>query len=461
MPAFPVRPLAALAIGLGLAAASASSALAESEFKATLAGHAFISAATFIPAPSDAPHVFATSGKFAGPGNQRNEVLYSVEGTSFLSDKAAPRATGLSFPFVGQPVQGFSGIRTLGNGEYLVLIDNGFGSKANSADAMLSFHRVRPDWESGKVRIIESVFLRDPNRVLPFPITTEGTESRYLTGADFDVESIQPIGDRYWIGDEFGPYLIEVDAEGRVLSLHETVVDGQVVRSPDHHGVRMPSTPGEVVFPARRSRGYEGMAASPDGRFLYPMLEGPLWDAAAGDWEALDGRQYLHILEFDVAAGTFTDRSWKYVLGQNDNNIGDFNMIDAERAMVIERDGGEGDSSLACTGAPGPDCFNKPALFKRVYMIDMAQPDTNGAVRKIGYIDLMKIDDPDAKARIGGGNGSFTFPFVTIEDVDRVDANHIIVANDNNLPFSSGRTIGANDHNEFILLYVPDFLNAK
>jgi hypothetical protein len=52
-------------------------------------------------------------------------------------------------------------------------------------------------------------------------------------------------------------------------------------------------------------------------------------------------------------------------------------------------------------------------------------------------------------------------PFVTIENVDRVDATHIIVGNDNNLPFSSGRSLGKADDNEFVLLDVGEFLNAK
>jgi hypothetical protein len=33
----------------------------------------------------------------------------------------------------------------------------------------------------------------------------------------------------------------------------------------------------------------------------------------------------------------------------------------------------------------------------------------------------------------------FGFPFFTIENVAMVDADHIIVGNDNNLPFSTGR----------------------
>jgi hypothetical protein len=39
-----------------------------------------------------------------------------------------------------------------------------------------------------------------------------------------------------------------------------------------------------------------------------------------------------------------------------------------------------------------------------------------------------------------------------------VDAEHIIVGNDNNLPFSTGRTIGEADANEWILLHVGDML---
>ena len=82
-------------------------------------------------------------------------------------------------------------------------------------------------------------------------------------------------------------------------------------------------------------------------------------------------------------------------------------------------------------------------------------------MRKVGYIDLLDIKDPDRKARVGARDGVFTFPFVTIENVAVVDVDHIIVANDNNLPFSSGRQIGKNDDNEFILLRVSELLRAR
>jgi hypothetical protein len=82
-------------------------------------------------------------------------------------------------------------------------------------------------------------------------------------------------------------------------------------------------------------------------------------------------------------------------------------------------------------------------------------------VKKVGYIDLMDIDDPGKVARQGGRDGKLTFPFFTIENVDVVDADHIIVGNDNNLPFSSGRAIGKSDDNEMMILKVPELLHAK
>jgi len=431
------------------------------DYPAELAGHAILPAETFVPPPADAPASLAISGRFAEPAKGRNETPGSIKGTSFLSDKAAPRETGLSLPFKGQPVQGLSGIKRLANGNFIVLTDNGFGSKANSSDAMLMFHELRIDWTGGKVDRVSTKFLHDPDKKLPFLIVNEHTPKRYLTGADLDIESIQPIGDSLWFGDEFGPYLVRTDLDGKVTGFFETRVDGKVVRSPDHYAVAMPAVPGAVTFEVRRSRGFEGMAASVDGKFLYPLLEGPLWDAAAKAWEMKDGKEYLRILEFDVAKGEYTGRSWKYLLEINNNNIGDFNMIDAATGLIIERDNGEGDPATACSGPPKPDCQNVPAKFKRIHKIDLMQADAGGFVKKIGYIDLMNIADPKKLARIGGKDGKLTFPFVTIEDVAVVDADHIIVANDNNLPYSSGRQIGKQDDNEFILLRVPEFLRAK
>jgi hypothetical protein len=452
--------LAVLAIALSAASALAGDAAAPAAFPAVVAGHAVLPAMTFAAPPADAPDMFATSGKFAGPTLARIDRPFSVMGTT--GSKDAVRETGLTFPFVGQAVQGFSGIKPLGNGEYVVLTDNGFGSKANSPDAMLMVHLIKPDWQTGRVAVLNTLFLSDPDKKVPFRIVTEATKERYLTGADFDIESIQPVGDHFWFGDELGPFLIETDAAGRVLTVVDTVADGKPVRSPDNPYTTMPGAPGPVAFESRRSKGFEGMAASEDGKTLYPLLEGGLWDAAKGAPETdAQGHELLRVLEFDVASKKFTGKSWKYRLEANGNSIGDFNLIGGTRGLIMERDQGEGDAAKACQGDPKPDCFATPAKLKRVFLVDLSQADADGVLRKIGSIDLLAMKDPDHKARQGGRDGMLSFPFVTIEDVARVDADHIIVANDNNLPFSSGRAVDRQDDNEFVLLTVPELLNGK
>jgi hypothetical protein len=444
-------------VALGLAL----TAMAQTKYPAVLEGHAILPAMTLVPAPADAPTDLQISGRYAGPPGQRVDTPESVPGISALSDKAAPRPTGISLPLKGQPVQGLSGIKNLGDGTFLTLTDNGFGSKANSPDAMLMFHVLKPDWKSGAVERVSTTFLHDSDRKVPFRIVNENTPKRYLTGSDFDIESIQPIGDALWFGDEFGPFLIKTDRTGKVLAVFETKVDGKTVRSPDHPSLTLPAVPGPVKFEVRRSKGFEGMAVSPDGKFLYPLLEGALLMGANGEPETKEGTGFLRVLEFDVDKGQFTGKSWKYALEAPTNAIGDFNLIDATSGLIIERDDSEGDPAQACVGAPKPDCFNVPAKFKRIYKVDFAQADGDGFIKKVGYIDLMDIDDPNKIARQGGKDGKLTFPFFTIENVDIVDGERIIVGNDNNLPFSSGRALGKSDDNELILLKVTDLLKAK
>jgi len=450
--------LAVLALAL-----AAPAAVADETFPATLESHAVLPAATFVAPPADASPDLAVSGKYTAVDGKRVDAVGTVPGITSLSNKEAPRLTGLSTPFEGQPVQGFSGIKAMGDGSYWVLQDNGFGAKANSPDAMLMIHRIRPDFAAGTIALEETIFVSDPDKVIPFRIVGEASARRYLTGADLDIESIQPVGDRIFVGDEFGPFLVELGRDGRVKAIHDTLADGKPVRSPDNPAVSTPAAPGgKVAFNARRSRGFEGMAASSDGTKLYPLLEGPLWVEDAQAFETVDGKEVLRILEFDVAKGAFTGRFWLYPLEAAGNAIGDFNLVDATTGLVIERDNGEGLAAAACRGEDkGPNCFPTPAKLKRIYKIELTDANVGKPVRKIGHIDLLAIADPHGKARQGGGEGRFSFPFVTIEDVEVVDGSRIIVGNDNNLPFSAGRAPQKQDDNELVILSVPEFLAAR
>ena len=448
--------LSFIAASAALLCAASSAALAQQSYPATLTGHAVLPALTMIAAPKDAPHDLQVAGKFTTP--RRVDAVGSVMGQS------GGRDTGVSLPFQGQPIQGHSGIKRMADGSFWILTDNGAGSKANSPDFMLHLSHYTVDFKSGQFNRHKTIFLHDPDKKIPFRITHEGTSSRYLTGADFDPESFQFAGGALWIGDEFGPFLIKADLNGKVLGVFETQVDGKTVRSPDAPGVLMPGAPDAkpTAFVVKRSKGYEGMAASKDGSKLYALLEGALWNDDTKAYENVGGKQYLRVLEFDVKTEQWTGRHWKYVLEANHHAIGDFNMIDASMGLIIERDNGEGTADKACPeGQKRTDCFHDLAKFKRVYKVEMSDANVGGEIRKVGYVDLMNIQDPQRLAKKPLNNGVLTFPFFTIENVDIVDSTHIVVGNDNNLPFSSSRDPNKADDNELVLLEVGELLRAK
>jgi glycerophosphoryl diester phosphodiesterase len=180
-----------------------------------LIGRAVLDAKTFASGP--------TSGTLLGPGP----------------------INGVAVPFENkQPVQGFSGVLDNGDGSFDLLSDNGFGSLENSADYHLRVYTVRPDFKtesggSGAMAVERFITLHDPDRKIPFAVTNHFTEERILTGADFDLESIQRGEDgTLWFGEEFGPFLLHTDATGKMLEppipLPDFEQPGREVRAPQN-----------------------------------------------------------------------------------------------------------------------------------------------------------------------------------------------------------------------------------
>ena len=152
---------------------------------------------------------------------------------------------GVQVPFVDQqPVQGFSAIVDNKDGSYWAMSDNGFGSIENSADYRLRVYKIRPDFKtanggSGAIAVEDFIELRDPDKKIDFAITEHFSKERFLTGADFDIESLQRAPDgSLWFGDEFGPFLIHTDATGKVLEAPIALPDlrrsGRELRAPQN-----------------------------------------------------------------------------------------------------------------------------------------------------------------------------------------------------------------------------------
>ncbi len=382
----------------------------------TLVGWASLPAATFTPGP--------TSGQFAGTNTNGEPEVYA--------DK--------------QSVQGFSGILSNRHGGYLVLQDNGFGTKNNSQDSLLMVHDVTVDFrtksggtgtvtvnksnritdthdQSGFTRVADQNFYpiydRTTNTSTPSGIAVDAAikTGKLLTGADYDPESIRRLNDgSYYIGEEFGPFLLHTDKNFNLI--------GAPIPLP---GVFAPENPFRGTTPANLggSRGFEGMAINASGTTLYTLLEGTVTG---------DPAKTLRINTFDVASAKFTGEQFLYKLEPGGTNIGDMTAVGDHQFVVLERDGTQGPASV----------------FKRVYLIDLTKTNPDGTLQKTLLLDELNIADPNDLN--GDGRTVFDLPFVTIETVIPLDSRTLLIGNDNNYPFSSGRTPGKADNNEFALI---------
>lgn len=425
-------------VSLGLITLASTAALLGSHAHAqTLTGWARMPAASFADGP--------TSGRFAVPN---------------------PYGTNVP-PFADkQPVQGFSGVlRGPRRNVFRFLVDNGFGAQANSADALLRAYALRidwhterggpgtvspADWHSGKDRSSFDAHTRlqlnDAHRRLTIPIQADYDRyynnpanpqvdpairaGRLLTGADFDIEAFRrDRNGNYWFGDEFGPYLIKTDARGTVLR-SEIPMPG--VYAPQHKDV----VAGKAVANLPGSGGFEGMAINKRGTTLYTLLE----RTVTGDPD-----KTLRIDEFDIAGERYTGRRFFYPLDPAGTNIGDMVAVDDHRFIVLERNG-------STVTAPNP------APFKKVYLIDLDGVSNGGVVRKTELVDLMNLADPDDLN--GDGLATFTFPYVTIENVLILDPRTLLVVNDNNFPYGGGREL-ASDNTEFLRIRLPMSLYGR
>ncbi|MGY4643007.1 esterase-like activity of phytase family protein [Cellulomonas sp. URHB0016] len=391
---------------------------------------AAVTAALVMPVPAVAADRGGAPGARGGATVlQPTLVARATLSADFLapgppSGALATAANGRQGPFAGQVIPGFSGMVDVGDGTFWALPDNGFGTKANSADFLLRLYHVTPSWQTadggeGAIGVGEFISLRDPDHRIDFPIVNDATTDRLLTGADFDVESVVREKDgSFWVGEEFGPFLLHVDPTGVLL--------GAPVPFPDGKSPQNPYLAAGEVPRVRASRGFEAMAGSRDGRFLYPITEGAFVD------DPVQRRRTIY--EFDTAGGAYTGRTWAYQTHQDADVVGDAFMTGRHELLLIERDDFQGAASVV----------------KRVYRVDLDHTDADGFVTKSLVLDALKIANP---AHLGSGDGygtddPFSLPVQSFETVVQLRDGRLLIANDNNYPGNATRIPGTPDDTE-------------
>ncbi len=113
-----------------------------------------------------------------------------------------------------------------------------------------------------------------------------------------DTEGIAALpGGGFWVGDEFGPSLVRLDSGGRVLK--RLVPDGVTL-----DGAAYPVEARLPAIAARRqlNRGFEAVALSPDGKWLFLAFQSPL---AHPDEEAHERARHVRLWRLDAETGAF------------------------------------------------------------------------------------------------------------------------------------------------------------
>ncbi|PQY14832.1 esterase-like activity of phytase family protein [Cronobacter sakazakii] len=154
-----------------------------------------------------------------------------------------------------------------------------------------------------------------------------------LTGdkRGLDTEGITPDGKGgYWLCDEYGPFIIHVDASGAILAKHGPQA------GKDEEGVAggLPN----IIKWRQPNRGFEGLTRMPDGRII----------AAVQSTLDIDGKtkntaRFTRLVSFDPATGKTAMYGYPIDIEvykkAKDAKIGDIVALDDHRILLIEQGG--------------------------------------------------------------------------------------------------------------------------
>jgi len=114
-----------------------------------------------------------------------------------------------------------------------------------------------------------------------------------------DSEGVVALADGgFWVGDEFGPSLVRLDPDGRIL--RRLVPEGVALT-----GAAYPVEEALPALAARRqlNRGFEALALSPDGNALFLAFQSPL---AHPDEAAHEAGRHVRLWRLDARSGAVT-----------------------------------------------------------------------------------------------------------------------------------------------------------
>jgi hypothetical protein len=251
-------------------------------------------------------------------------------------------------------------------GYFYLLTDRGPNTDNNNPDdKVFPLPRFTPQighfkLDGDKLVLVKTIELKDAKgrKVTGLPNPSHGNTGEIAVdlrgrklGTDpngIDSEGLVALRDgTFWISDEYGPWLVHVDAKGRTLS-----------RVGPFAG---PKSLPKVLALRRPNRGMESLTVTPDGSALVGMMQNPLDnpDPAIRKHSRLN-----RIVVYDPRTGE--SLQYGYLLDSPSAVVSDIAAISNTAYLVLERD-------QLFPGAP-----KSPSKLKRVYRIDISQASDLG-----------------------------------------------------------------------------------
>jgi hypothetical protein len=186
---------------------------------------------------------------------------------------------------------------------------------------------------------------------LPNPLKAAKTEKGYDREGNLlpfdvnglDTEGIVKLADgSFWIADEYGPSVLHVAADGRI---QERLVPAGLDADLAGAGYAVNGSLPPILLKRTLNRGIEGIAISPDEKFLYAMVQSPLSNP---DADAYKKSRQTRLIKVDLAqrktVGEFVfvedtpdsfaqDQSEK----QNDVRLSELTALGTDDLVVLER----------------------------------------------------------------------------------------------------------------------------
>ncbi len=181
--------------------------------------------------------------------------------------------------------------------EWWGLSDRGPGGGTLSYETRVQRFTLDVDLNSGAIsnfQIAETVKFSNlgaaMNGIAPSP--------KSVLGNALDPEGlvVHPTSGHFFVSDEYGPSVYEMDRNGAVVKTFTTPAN--LVPRNALSGVANFADDSGNTAGKRTNRGFEGLALSPDGRFVFAILQSAMLDEGAGNGSV------NRIVKFDVTTGT-------------------------------------------------------------------------------------------------------------------------------------------------------------